>query len=383
MQGSRNTAGQLLVVGGGVIGLSTAWQAAAAGYAATVVDPNPARGASWVAAGMLAPLAEAWPGDEAVLALGLAALPGWPAFADELQRASGVDPQLATAGTVLVGIDSADAAVLDTLAGYLTEQGHPVESCARTALRRLEPTLGPNVRRGLHLPGDIAVDNRALLTALQQACERTGVRFDRRAARSVRCGAVDLTDGSSLPSELVLIAAGAHSGDLHPALSGAVRPVKGELLRLRARGSSLPPPTRTVRALVEGRPIYLVPRASGELVLGATQYEAGFDPDVTAGGVRDLLRDADQVLPGLAEFAVVECVAGFRAGSPDNLPLIGWLEPGVLVAAGHHRNGLLTAPLTGAAVLALARGEDPPDPVRAADPARARPPSPVEQGGSR
>ncbi|MQA02609.1 MAG: glycine oxidase ThiO [Streptosporangiales bacterium] len=381
MQETRSTAGQLVVVGGGAIGLSTAWQAARTGFAVTVVDPQPARGASWVAAGMLAPLAEAWPGDEPVLALGLAALPDWPAFAAELHRVTGVDPQLSRAGTVLVGVDTADAGVLDTLAGYLAEQGHQVETCARTALRRLEPMLGPNVRRGLHLPGDVAVDNRALLTALLQACERSGVRFDRRRAQEVRSGEVVLADGSTVPSELTVLAAGAHSGDLHPALKGAIRPVKGELLRLRARHSSLPPPTRTVRALVEGRPVYLVPRASGELVLGATQYEAGFDQDVTAGGVHDLLRDAEEVLPGIAEFAVVECVAGFRAGSPDNLPLIGWLDTGVLVAAGHHRNGLLTAPLTGAAVLALARGEQPPDPVRAADPARLA--TPARRGGSR
>jgi glycine oxidase len=135
-------------------------------------------------------------------------------------------------------------------------------------------------------------------------------------------------------------------------LESVIRPVKGEILRLAARRGALPPPTRTVRAHVEGRPIYLVPRDGG-LVLGATQYEGGFDSAVTVGGVRDLLRDAEVVLPGIGEYELLESAAGFRAGSPDNMPVVGWLEPGVLAATGHHRNGLLLAPITARTVLAL------------------------------
>ncbi|MBO0827043.1 MAG: glycine oxidase ThiO [Streptosporangiales bacterium] len=361
---------RLLVVGGGVIGLTVAWQAASAGHAVTLVDETPGRGASWVAGGMLAPLTEAWPGEDPVLELGLASLSLWPAFARELHAASGVDPWLSDAGTLLVGVDAADAGVLTTLAGHLAARGHRVDRLARRELRRLEGGLGPAVRDGLHVPGDLAVDNRALLTALLVACERAGVRLDRRTAAAVRPGEVALAEGFVLPGADVVVAAGAWSGALHPALRDAVRPVKGEVLRLRARRSSLPPPRRTVRAFVEGRPLYLVPRASGELVVGATQYEAGFDPDVTAGGVRDLLRDAERVLPGVVEYALAQCQAGFRAGSPDNLPLVGRLPDGVLVAAGHHRNGLLAAPVTAAAVVALLRGEQPPAAVRAADPGR-------------
>ncbi|HEX6444627.1 MAG TPA: glycine oxidase ThiO [Streptosporangiales bacterium] len=360
----------LLVVGGGVIGLTTAWRAASAGFAVTLSDEAPGRGASWVAGGMLAPLTEAWPGEDAVLELGLASLATWPAFARELTAASGVDPCLSAAGTLLVGVDAADAGVLGTLAEHLASRGHRVDRLTRSELRRLEAGLGPAVRVGLHVPGDLAVDNRALLTALRAACEHGGVRFDRRNAVRVQPGEAVLDDGTILASPRVVIAAGAWSGTLHPALRGVVRPVKGEVLRLRARRTSLPPPARTVRASVEGRPLYLVPRATGELVVGATQYEAGFDPDVTVGGVRDLLRDAERVLPGVVEYAVDRCEAGFRAGSPDNLPLIGPLEPGVLVAAGHHRNGLLAAPVTAAAVVALLRGEQPQAAARAADPAR-------------
>jgi glycine oxidase len=127
--------------------------------------------------------------------------------------------------------------------------------------------------------------------------------------------------------------------------------------------------------VVDGRAVYAVPRDGGGLVVGATQYEAGFDTEPTVGGVRDLLRDAERVLPGVAEFALVEAAAGLRPGTPDNMPLIGAVsgEPGLLVATGHGRNGMLLAPVTAAAVLALLAGEAVPDPVVVADPARLAP----------
>ncbi|MDQ2709730.1 MAG: FAD-dependent oxidoreductase, partial [Actinomycetota bacterium] len=160
------------------------------------------------------------------------------------------------------------------------------------------------------------------------------------------------------------------SAALHPSLAGLVRPVKGEILRLRHRPGALPPPRRTVRAVVDGRHVYLVPRDDGGLVLGATEYETGFDTQVTVGGVRDLLRDAGRVLPGVAEYALVEASAGLRPGSPDNLPLIGRLSSGLLVATGHGRNGILLAPVTADAVLALLSGARVPAVAAAADPAR-------------
>jgi glycine oxidase len=168
-------------------------------------------------------------------------------------------------------------------------------------------------------------------------------------------------------ADVVVIAAGADSAGLHPMLARAIRPVKGEILRLRHRPGTLPPPFRTVRAIVGGRTCYLVPRDSGRLVLGATQREAGFDTEVTAGGVRELLTDAERVLPAVAEYALEEAAAGLRPGSPDNLPVIGELEPGVLAATGHHRHGILLAPLTADAILALLRDEGvPPEAVPAA-----------------
>jgi glycine oxidase len=209
-----------------------------------------------------------------------------------------------------------------------------------------------------------------LLAALRSAASAAGVT--ELAGRAVRVGPgrVELSGGDRVDADRVLVAAGAHGGALHPALGGLLRPVKGEILRLRHRPGALPPPSRTVRALVEGRPVYAVPRDGGGVVVGATQYEAGFDTEPVVGGVRDLLRDAERVLPGLAEFALVEAAAGLRPGTPDNLPLIGALPDGVLVAGGHGRNGILLAPVTADAVLALLAGRPVADPVRAADPAR-------------
>ncbi|MFC4943407.1 glycine oxidase ThiO [Pseudonocardia sp. GCM10023141] len=369
------TISRFTVIGAGVIGLSCAWRAAAGGFDVTVLDPAPATGASWVAGGMLAPVTEAWPGEEALLELGVASLHRWPGFAAELTAAAGRPAGLRTEGTVVVATGAGDRAELDTLAGYLAALGRDVERLGGRELRRLEPALGPEVRGGLSVPGDLAVDNRLLLAALRAAAERAGARFVERSAIGVLEDGGQVvgvaTDGGDVAADHVLICAGARSGALRPELAGLIRPIKGEILRLAHRAGAFPAPTRTVRALVDGRPVYAVPRDGGGLVIGATQYETGFDTDVTVGGVRDLLRDAERVLPGIAEYTLVESAAGVRPGSPDNLPLIGALGPaGLLVATGHHRNGILLAPITAEAVLALLQGHPVPDAVPAADPSR-------------
>ncbi|WP_414941578.1 glycine oxidase ThiO [Amycolatopsis sp. cmx-11-51] len=348
---------ELSVVGGGVIGLSVAWRAAARGHHVTVYDPKPGRGASWLAGGMLAPVTEAWPGEETVLTLGEASLRRWPDFARDLAE-EGVDPGLSTHGTLVVALDSADAGNLEMLAAYLAELGREVERLTGREARRAEPGLAASVRSGLLVPGDLAVDNRRLLHALKHACGRHGVEFRHETVTGLDDFGV------------VVLAAGAWTGRLHPALADAVRPLKGEILRLRPRRGCLPPPRRTVRAIVEGRPIYLVPREDGEVVLGATQYEAGFDETVTARGVRELLEGAERVLPSIAEYELVETAAGLRAASVDTMPFIGELGEGVFAATGHHRNGLLMAPLTADAAVAWLDGGPLPDEAAAATPSR-------------
>lgn len=348
---------ELSVVGGGVIGLSVAWRAAVRGHRVTVHDPDPGRGASWLAGGMLAPVTEAWPGEEDVLTLGEASLRRWPDFARDLAE-EGIAPGLSSHGTLVVALDSADAGNLEMLAAYLAELGREVEQLTGREARRAEPGLAGSVRSGLLVPGDLAVDNRRLLHALKHACGRHGVEFCHETVTGL--------EGLGH----VVLAAGAWTGRLHPALADAVRPLKGEILRLRPRRGCLPPPRRTVRAMVEGRPIYLVPREDGEVVLGATQYEAGFDETVTARGVRELLEGAERVLPGIAEYELVETAAGLRAASVDTMPFIGELGEGVFAATGHHRNGLLMAPLTADAAVAWLDGGPLPDEVAAATPSR-------------
>jgi glycine oxidase len=349
----------LAVVGAGVIGLAVAWKAASAGYRVTVFDPVPARGgASWVAGGMLAPVAEAWPGEEAALELGEESLRRWPDFAAAL-REQGFDCGLSTNGTIVAAFDHADADQLDILARYLTGIGRRATLVTGRELRRTEPGLG-SVRSGLLVPGDVFVDNRRLLRSLLSAARERGAEFVAEPAVSLTGDSVT-TESGTRRFDAVVLSAGAHSGRLHPELATAVRPLKGEILRLRARRGTLPPPRHTVRAVVEGRPVYLVPRDDSSLVVGATQYEAGFDTGVRARGVRELLEAAERVFPSVAEYELIETTAGLRAGSDDNVPYLGPLRDGVYAATGHHRNGLLLAPVTADAVLAWLAGEAAPD----------------------
>ena len=358
----------LIVVGGGIIGAGVAWRAAAEGQRVVLVDPKPGSGASNVAGGMLAPISEAWPGEDRLFELSSAALKRWPSFAAELKEL-GHDPGLRTEGTLLVGVDAADKAELDRLATHLGTLGCKVEPLVGWEVRALEPSLGRRARVALAVPDDLAVDNRRATAAVLGAGRDAGVVHVARAATAVRPGEVDLADGSTLTAETAVIAAGAWSRYLHPALADVIRPLKGEILRLRARSGSLPPPTRTIRGLVQGHSVYLVPRDNGNLVLGATQYEAGFEDVPRAGGVRDLIVDAEQLMPGIADYALIEAGTGLLPGSPDNLPVMGWLEPGVLAMTGHSRNGILLSAISADVGLDLLHGKQPTIPLSLAVPA--------------
>ncbi|MEU8199871.1 glycine oxidase ThiO [Streptosporangium sp. NPDC049046] len=342
----------LLVVGGGVIGLSVAWRAAVRGHRVMVADPAPASGASHAAAGMLAPVSEVTYTEEPLLRLGLASLKRWPAFAAELADASGHDLDYRTDGTLDVAFGSDDLAALDDLAAFVSKLGLPAERLTGRECRRLEPMLAPAVRGGLLAGGDAWVDPRRVTAALLAALERAGGTLVRaRAAELItasgRATGVRLSTGESVGADLVVLAAGAWSGSLEgvpPEALPPVRPVKGQIMRLRSPAPIL---RRCVRGVVHGSHVYLVPRGDGETVLGATQEEMGFDTRVTAGGLWELLRDARELVPGVTELEVAEMTAGMRPGTPDNLPLIGaTIVPGLHLATGHHRGGVLLAPLT-------------------------------------
>lgn len=319
------TKASLAVIGGGVIGLAVARRALLAGFDVRVHRTDE-RGASWVAGGMLAPHSEGWPGEEKLLQLGLESLHLWHGgFLDGLP-----DDVVTARESLVVAVDRADAADLRTVGEWLAAQGHPVTMTS--SARDIEPLLAQGIRHGFRAETELAVDNRAVVRALGQVCERLGVHW-----------APPVSDLADVQADTVVIANGIDAPTLWPDLP--IRPVKGEVLRLRWRRGCMPVPQRVVRARVHGRQVYLVPRADG-VVVGATQYEHGRDTAPAVTGVRDLLDDACAVMPALGEYELAECAAGLRPMTPDGLPLVERLDERTLVAAGHGRNGFLLAPWT-------------------------------------
>jgi glycine oxidase len=350
----------VVVIGAGVIGLSVAWRAAQHGLDVTVADPAPGRGASYVAAGMLSPVAEAKHAERELARLGLESLARYPAFTAELTALTGQPTGFRETGTLQVGYDADDVAMLGELRELQESLGRPVRQLTGRECRAMEPMLDPAIRGGLLVTGDGSVDPRLLVPALLAAAQRTGARLIGRQVTEVlsdggrACG-VRLAGGAPVEADWVVLAAGwssARLGGLPDGAAPPVRPVKGQILRLRSGGGpggAAEPPllSRSVRGIIHGSSVYLIPRQDGELVIGATQEELGADLRVTAGGVWELLRDARTLLPGLTELEFAEAIAGLRPGTPDNAPVLGPSgPPGLVLATGHFRNGVLLAPVT-------------------------------------
>ncbi|MEU3345747.1 glycine oxidase ThiO [Streptomyces sp. NPDC006700] len=377
MSSSRTS--DVLVVGGGIIGLVTAWRSAQRGFATAVVDPEPGGGAAQVAAGMLAAVTELHYGEQTLLALNLASARRYPDFAAELTELTGHDLGYRRCGTLAVALDADDRAHLRELHDLQRRSGLESEWLSGRDCRRLEPMLAPGVRGGLRVDGDHQIDPRRLARALVAACERAGVVFHRgwaerlTVARGRATGCV-LRDGTAPAADRVVLAAGSLSGRLAGVpdeVLPPVRPVKGQVLRLTVPKRYAPFLSRTVRAVVRGSQVYLVPRLDGELVVGATSEELGWDTTVTAGGVYELLRDAHELVPGITELPLTETRAGLRPGSPDNAPLLGPTGlAGLLLATGHYRNGVLLTPVTGDAMAHVLTTGDLPDEVRPFSPRR-------------
>ncbi len=353
------------VVGGGAIGLAVAWRAAQRGLTTVVADPAPGTGATHAAAGMLAPITEVHYGEVPLLGLNLDSARRWPDFSAELETAADCSIGYRSEGTVAVAFDDDDVRALDALVQFQGQLDLPVERLGSRECRSLEPSLSPRVRGGALVTGDHQVEPRALTTALVRACDGVGVEFVRRAVTAVGPGPRVRLDGDDvLESRSVVVAAGWRSAAL---VDIPVRPVKGQILRLRGDVSSLL--TRTVRGLSHGVSVYLVPRANGELVVGATVEERGADTTVTAGAVRELLDAAVDLVPGVSELEFSETSTGLRPGTPDNAPLLGRApgEDDVWVATGHFRNGILLTPVTADVMADLVTGSDPPAIARSFD----------------
>ncbi|MFD4118150.1 glycine oxidase ThiO [Streptomyces niveus] len=382
----RSSHTDVLVVGGGIIGLVTAWRAAQRGLGVAVVDPEPGGGAALVAAGMLAAVSELDHGEQTLLGLNIASARLYPDFVAELESVTGQDTGYRACGTLAVALDSDDRAQLRELHALQRRSGLESEWLTGRECRRLEPMLAPGVRGGLRVDGDHQIDPRRLAAALVTACERTGVVFHRAWAERLRvagdrAAGVTLAGGPERGAELdagqVVIAGGSLSGRLAGVpddVVAPVRPVKGQVLRLTVPRPYAPFLSRTLRAEVRGSHIYLVPRENGELVLGATSEELGWDTTVTAGGVYELLRDAHELLPGITELPLTETRAGLRPTSPDNAPLLGPTAlPGLHLATGHHRNGVLLTPVTGQVMATVLTTGELPDDARPFAPGRFSP----------
>jgi len=345
-----------VIIGAGVAGLGIAWRLAQAGCAVTVYDRGEAgHGASWAAAGMLAAAVETEPGEEPLLQLALESQILWPDFADELEAASGISVEYRGEGTLVLALNRDDAEQLRHSFEFQTRLGLDLEWLSGVEVRRREPHLKPGIAGAVLSPRDHQVDNRCLGRALAAAVRGAGVAlYENCPVREVvvtggRAAGV-VTDRDTEPADVVVLAAGAWSreiGGLPASALPPVRPIKGQMMALQMDPAA--PLLSHVVWLPRGG--YLVPRRDGRLIVGGTVEERGFDAAITAGGLLALIDGAWRALPGIEELPVAETWVGFRPGSRDDAPMLGpGALDGLVIATGHHRNGILLTPVTAAVV---------------------------------
>ena len=351
-----SAASRVAIIGGGVIGLSIAWRLGQRGIAVTLFEAGICgREASWAAAGMLAAQIETEPTEEGLLPLARESQRLWPDFALELERATGIAVGFRDEGTMMVALTRDDAEKLRFTHDLHRRMDLPISWLSAAEVLAREPHLNPRVSGGLSSPLDGQVDNRLVVGALLAACRSVGciirehspvdgVEIVQGRVTGVRVAGAD-EDPAFHPADVVVMAAGAWSRGIKglPARSRLpVRPVKGQMLALR-----MDPAAPLLRHVVWAPNCYLVPRGDGRLIVGATTEERGFDRTQTAGAMLALLDGAWRALPGVEELAVDEFWCGFRPGSRDDLPILGTTDTeGLVLATGHHRNGILLTPIT-------------------------------------
>jgi glycine oxidase len=344
------------IIGAGVVGLGIAWRLAARGVQVAVFDKGAAgAGATHAAAGMLAACAEAEPGEEALVALGRDSQARWPAFADEVKQASGIDVELRREGTLVIALTADDQARLFHHLEFQKKLDLPLQWISAAETRRREPHLAGKLAGAVFSPEDHQVDNRKLATALAIAAQAAGARIHEHqpvtaiSSQGRRVDGIVLADGRKHAADVVVLAAGAWSrgiarsiADMAPQSLPPVRPIKGQMLALR-----MDPAAPLISHVIWGPGIYLVPRRDGRLIVGATVEEKGFDSTLTAGGLLTLLEAAWRAVPAIEELPIDEMWVGHRPGSRDDAPILGPAPlDGLVYATGHHRNGILLAPVT-------------------------------------
>ena len=393
---SRAVHADVAVIGGGVIGHCIAWEARLSGRSVVVIDDHPGSGASWAAAGMLAPVSELHYQEEDLLELMLESSHLWPAFAAGLGGAGADDFGYLTTPTLAVGADAADRRALMDLRAAQQAYGLLVEPLTVREARGREPLLSPAISCALDIPADHQVDPRKLVASLRQVLARHnrgarsavdgaggGFAVDQRAAALLwedgRVNGVALSGGGKVIAGETIVANGLQAaalGALPDGIQLPLRPVYGDILRLGVPRNLRPLVTSTLRGLVHGVPVYIVPRQDGTVVIGATQREdalpaagetAAAGRAVSAGGVYQLLRDAQVLVPAVAELELLECTARARPATPDNAPLLGRIPApgsgriaGLIIATGFYRHGVLLAPAAAAICRALLDGREDP-----------------------
>jgi len=351
------------VVGGGIIGLAVGEELARSGHEVVVYERDRVGEtcAAAVAAGMLAPAAEVDTTPPATTALALESHRLYPEWVARLESLTGLPTGFDRSGTVVVALDADDLRELVHLEEAQRRVGFETRRLSREEARALQPSLGPAVVGGLLLSHDWQVDPRRLLTVLVGALRRSGGRLEEgRAVERIDwgdgCWRVRFRDGEAVAARRVVVAAGAWTR--HVPLPGIppfpIRPVRGTVLRLGASLES----TYVVRT----PRVYVVPRAHGETVVGATAEERGWAREALAGGVFELLKESRRALPCIDEMPLAEVATGFRPAIRDGVPLIGPVDDAatLLVAAGHYRKGVELAPITAALVRAAVEGGEHP-----------------------
>lgn len=336
------------IVGGGIAGLSTAFRLIQMGHSITIYDPAPSTGASHAAAGMLAPASEVNFNEMPLLNLMQRSNEFWDDFADQIEMASGESIGFRSEGTLVVGYDQNDARELMRLSQFQVQLGIEVIQLTRTQTKELEPALSSSMAYSALIKSDRQLNNRQLMEALTKALLSLGAHFVPKRVDGLKRNSdgnftIDLIDSTQASPDIILLAPGAYLNSikgLPNSIANSIRPVKGLILRVSSRG--ITPMVHVIRARVQGKVVYLVPRSDGEIVIGATQEEVGFDDTTKIRSLAEMIVSATLLVPEIGEANLNEHTVRFRPGSIDNAPIVGqYQNTNLYLSLGHFRHGIL------------------------------------------